>query len=395
MVGKSVKTKVVGISTSTETYKCGLKIASFVKKLYPEVIIVMGGCHVSFEYEDAFNSGYVDYVIRNEGEVTFKELLDYIYQGKGELYDIDGLCYVDAAGHVVKNKNRKYIENLDELPIPDRTFFEMEKYAYPASISTSRGCPGNCIFCAATALSGGRYRIRSASNIIKEIKYLKELGYSHVQIVDDTMTADVERLVQFIDLMIKENLQMSWYCESRADIMTKELLQKMKEAGCCAIQFGVEAGSQEMLDCLRKNVTMEQIRNVFKWAHELDLVASSCLIIGQPYDTKQTINETMSFAKELKTLGASIVFSVSTPYPGTYMYNNPDKLGLEILDFDTDNYTTQIPVYNSKYLTKDEIQSAYFDAVVSLSQTNMSEEEKSTMDAIKNILREETLGEEA
>lgn len=390
---KTVKTKVVGISTSTETYKCGVKIASFVKKMYPDIIVVMGGCHVSFEYEDALNTGYVDYVIRNEGELTFKELLDYLCKGVGDIEKIDGLCYVNEQGIIVRNKNRKYIENLDELPIPDRTFFDMDKYAYPGSISTSRGCPGNCIFCAATALSGGRYRIRSAKNIIKEFKYLKELGYNHVQIIDDTMTADVERLNEFLDLMVKENLEMTWYCESRADIMTKELLEKMKKAGCCAIQFGVEAGNQEMLDCLKKNITMEQIRNVFTWAHELEMVASSCLIIGQPYDTKETISDTMRFAMELQSLGANVVFSVSTPFPGTYMYNNPDKLGLEIIDYDTDNYTTQIPVYNSRYLTKDEIQCAYFDAVISLAKGDISEDARSTMQIIKNTLKDETLGD--
>lgn len=383
---------VVGISTSTETYNNGIKIARFIKKMYPEIAVVMGGYHVSFEYKDALDTGYVDYVIRNEGEITFKELLDFLCKKEGEIEEIDGICYIDNQGTIKKNKNRKYIDNLDELPIPDRSFFDMKKYG-SATISTSRGCPGNCIFCAATALSGGRYRVRSANSIVQEFKYLSDLGYRHIQIIDDTMTADIDRLNEFLDLMIQEQLDISWNCESRVDIMTKDLLYKMKQAGCNGVQFGVEAGNQEMLDCLKKNITMEQIHNVFIWAKELEILAASCLIIGQPYDTKKTIEDSVRLALELQSLGASIVFSVSTPYPGTYMYNNPEKLGIEIVDHDTDNYTTQIPVYDSKNMTKDEIQSAYFDAFVALSMNRKDDNTREKLSKVKQMLIEEVVGE--
>lgn len=383
--------KIVGISTTTETYKCGLKIAAFIKKRFPTITILMGGCHVTFEYNDALNTGFVDYVIRNEGEITTKELLDYLLKGIGDVKNINGICYRTTSGKIIRNKNREYITDLDSLPIPDRSFFDVVSYTFPASISTSRGCPGNCIFCAATALSGGCYRTRSAKNIVDEFIYLKDLGFKHVNIIDDTMTANIDRLDEFLNIMINQNIKMNWNCESRVDIMTKSLLQKMKEAGCVSIQFGVEAGSQEMLDCLKKNVTMEQIRNVFTWSKELGITTATCLIIGQPYDTKDTLKETVSFALELQELGARVVFSVSTPYPGTFMYNNPDKLGLKILDTDFDNYTTQIPVYDSMYLTKEEIRTAFFDAFVALGKSSMNENTRSVLQQVRKELKHEIL----
>ncbi len=383
--------KTVGISTTTETYNCGLKIATFIKKNFPDIPILMGGCHVTFEYNNALNSGVVDYVIRNEGEITTRELLDYLLKGIGKIENIDGICYKNSAGKIIKNKNRKYIADLDSLPIPDRSFFDLKSYTFPASISTSRGCPGNCIFCAATALSGGCYRIRSAQNIVDEFIYLRNLGFKHVNIIDDTMTANIERLDEFLNIMIDQKIDMTWNCESRVDIMTKSLLQKMKEAGCISIQFGVEAGSQEMLDCLKKNVTMDQIRNVFTWAQELEITTATCLIIGQPFDTKDTIKKTVSFALELQKLGARVVFSVSTPYPGTFMYNNPDKLGLKILDTDFDNYTTQIPVYDSMHLSKEEIRTAFFDAFVALGKGFMHENTRSMLQRVRKELKNEII----
>lgn len=383
---------VVGISATTETYHCGVRIASYIKKRYPQIIVVMGGCHVTFQYEEALKTGYIDYIIRNEGELTFKFLLDYLVHGAGQIKDIDGICYMSPNGDVVCNKRRAFIKDLDTLPIPDRSFFDMDAYTFPASISTSRGCPGNCIFCAATALSGGCYRIRSAKSIIDEFAYLKGLGYRHVQIIDDTMTADLDRLHEFLENMINQKIQVSWNCESRVDIMTKELLEKMKQAGCISIQFGVEAGSQKMLDCLRKHVTMEQIRNVFTWCMELGITTATCLIIGQPYDTKETILNTVAFAQELQKLGARVVFSVSTPYPGTYMYNYPDKLGLRIVDFDLDHYTTQIPVYDTEHLSLEEIRSAFFDAFVSLGKASMNIETRNMLQRVRKNLKAEIVG---
>ncbi len=360
--------RVIGISTTTETYKNGLRLAEIIKSADRNIYVVMGGYHVTFEYEDALLSGAVDFVVRGEGEMTFLDLCRYIIHGEGKLESIDGISYFKE-DTVISNADRKFICDLDKLPFPDRSLYDLKSYSVPCSISTSRGCPGRCIFCAASGLSGGKYRIRSAKNVVEEFEYLKGLGFDRVQIIDDTMTANLRRLDEFITIMLDRNLDMLWACESRVDVVSKPLLQRMYAAGCRSLQFGVEAGSQEMLDCLKKHITLEQIRNVFHWCHEIGIHASSCLIIGQPYDTPETIQQTVQIGLELQQLGAQIVFSISTPYPGTYMYNNTAELGLEIIDFDTDNYTTQKAVYNTKNLSAIEIQNYFFDACISVGRT--------------------------
>ena len=118
------------------------------------------------------------------------------------------------------------IENLDILPIPDRSLIDnLNDYAVPATISSSRGCPGKCVFCAAGVLSGGRYRLRSSINIVREFEYLRSLGFDTISVIDDTMTADLNRMDRILNDLIKCSLGVSWYCESRVDAVTKPILE--------------------------------------------------------------------------------------------------------------------------------------------------------------------------
>lgn len=377
------KPALIGISTTTETFKNGIRLAEYIKKSAPNTIVVMGGCHVTFEYESALTSGVIDYIIRGEGEITFEKLCDSILQDQGSIEEINGLSYIHD-NKIVSNPDRAFISDLDLLPFPDRELLDIDKYSHPGSISTSRGCPGRCIFCAATALSGGRYRMRSAENVVEEMIYLKGLGFNHIQFIDDTLTADIRRLKKILRIIEEKELIISWAAESRVDVIDKDLLLKMSKAGCKSLQFGVEAGNQKMLDSLKKNITIQQIRNVFKWCKEVGIAPASCLIIGQPFDTKESINDTINIGLELQALGARIVFSISTPYPGTFMYNNADKLGIKIINSDTDCYTTQTPVYNSKYLSATEIQNYFYDACILLAKKNGNNKMKDKYNELYN-----------
>ncbi|WP_234123010.1 B12-binding domain-containing radical SAM protein [Clostridium hydrogenum] len=363
---ESKRPKMIGLSCTTETYLSAVQIASIVKSKYPDIIIVFGGPHVSFEYEAALSTGVVDFVICNEGEISLKELCDYCIRKERRLEDLKGIVY-KKDGKTICAPSQPLICDLDEIPFPDRKLFDkLESYAHPATCSTSRGCPGKCIFCAASALSGGKYRLRSAKNVVQEFAYLKSLGFNHVEIIDDTMTASVKRLNEFLDELISQDLGMTWYCESRVDVMTKELLTKMKKAGLNNIQFGVEAGSQKMLDSLKKNITMEQIRNVFNWCNELRIMSSTNMIIGQPYDTPETINDTLNIAEEVASLGASVNFTVCTPFPGTALWEHKEDYNIKILDNDLNHYSTFCAVYDSKYMKAKEIQNAYYKSTVDL-----------------------------
>lgn len=150
---------------------------------------------------------------------------------------------------------------------------------------TSRGCPGKCIFCAATALSGGAYRTRSVESIIYELEYLSYLEIKEVFFADDTFTADVERLNNLMERIIKTGTKYSWYCESRVDAINEESIKMMKLAGCKAIQFGIETGSDSMLNKVGKEINLKKIHKACEIATKYGIKLSCSFIIGLPNET--------------------------------------------------------------------------------------------------------------
>lgn len=380
------KPEVIGISTTTDTFNNGLLLAQQIKQLKKDTKVFLGGYHVTFAWRKALESNHVDFVVRGEGEKTVLRVCNAFIRGQEELCDIAGISYRKGE-QILSNPDVTFISNLDELPFPDRRLFDLDAYAHKGNCSTSRGCPGKCIFCAASGLSGGKYRMRSVKSIVEEFKYLKSLGVKHIDIVDDTMTASIKRLREFMLLLKEENLGITWYCESRVDVMSKEILQEMRDAGLRFIQFGVEAGSQKMLDCLRKNIKIEQIKNVFLWCRELGIETSTCLIIGQPYDTKDSIMDTIEMGKYIKRLGAHVMFTVSTPFPGTYMWDHADELKIYIENENMDHYSTFEPVYSTPELSSCEIRNLYFDAVTMVRKVKAVDDKKTT-DATNLIRRD-------
>ena len=366
LLGNDVK--IVGLSCTTETYKTAMRLAEMVKELRSETIVVVGGPHVSFEYASALRHDSIDYVVPNEGELAFKKLCDFAIRGIGEKESLRGIAYAEA-GDIRKAPPMPFIEDLDSLPIPDRKLFgDLNRYALAATVSTSRGCPGQCVFCSAGVLSGGKYRLRSAKNVIEEFAYLKSLGHNHIYVVDDTMTADLSRLDSFLEGLISSELGVTWYCESRIDAVSKPMLDKMKKAGATSLQFGVEAGTQGTLDCIKKNIALGQVYDVFDWCRDLGISAMTNMIVGLPGDSMSSLNETMKLAKELTDKGSAVTFSVCTPFPGTPLWESPEKFGAEIVCDDLDFYTTSCPVMRTEHLTVQEIRNEYCRAVFEIGQ---------------------------
>ena len=362
---KSSKPKLVGLSCTTETYLVAIRLSYIIKSLFGDCIVIIGGPHVSFEYESALSNKSIDYVVINEGENSLKNLCGYCIRGIGNKKELKGIAFREN-GDIVCTEPESFILNLDLLPIPDRSIFEnLSIYPIPTTILSSRGCPGKCIFCAAGALSGGRYRFRSAESILEEVEYLKSLGFDRVSFIDDTMTANLSRLNQFLDNLTERGIKISWYCESRVDNISRDVLHKMKAAGLTNIQFGVESGSQGVLDSIKKNISLQQIHDAFRWCKELGILASTNMIIGQPADDESTIQDTLRVASEIASLGGAISFSICTPFPGTPIWQNPKEYGLEIVNHDLDRYNLFCPVFNTKKLTATEIRNAYFRAVTS------------------------------
>ena len=254
------KPSLVALSAYTENISDIFKIARKIKRRFKDIKIACGGAHPTLLFKECIENKNIDFVIRREGESTFIELMEAIVSDEKtiKLRDVNGLVYKNN-GEIIVNKVRGDMLDLDLLPILNRESMGIEKYNDTVNIYTSKGCPARCIYCSATAISGAKYRMRSARNVFMEIVLLKKLlkdKLRMIYMVDDTFTVNKERVLEFVKLMKEYNLDIEWQCESRVDSMDQELASKMSEANCTAIQFGIESGSQKTLDNIRKNIDL-------------------------------------------------------------------------------------------------------------------------------------------
>jgi len=303
---------IVGISVTTAKYGSALNISHLVKIFDPKIPVVWGGVHPTILPEETIKNKDVDIVVRGEGEYTFLDLIENI----DNLNDVLGITYKEN-DKIIHNPNRPLIQNLDELPFPARHLL-LEKENYPpeafGNIFASRGCPYNCIFCASHKVWTRKVRYRSPENVVDEIKYIqKTFKTHHFRFEDDSFTINKKWVYEICNLLIKEKLNIQWTTETRADIVTDDLIKKMKLAGCKNITIGVESGNEKILKKIKKGITIEQIKNANKILKQNGVGLSAFFMIGFPWETKREINNTISLMKELDPSIA--VFSVATPYP--------------------------------------------------------------------------------
>src|SRR4030065_2460306 len=240
---------VVGMTSTTLTYKSALENARIAKEELPECTAVLGGCHATFWDENALNEcPSLDIIVRREGEITFIELLKKL-ENKTSLNDVKGITFRKSDGGIARNEDRPFIENLDELPFPAhhllplKSFHVVGKTIFP--LTTSRGCVYWCDFCTAVRMFGRKYRMRSPKNVVDELEHIHNAyGADQFTFYDDAFTVSQLRTAEICKEIRNRKLKIKWDCETRVDMVTKDLLLKMREAGCIAVWFGVESGSQ-------------------------------------------------------------------------------------------------------------------------------------------------------
>ncbi|MQY61806.1 radical SAM protein, partial [archaeon] len=256
-----------------------------------------------------------------------------------------------------KNLDRPYIENLDELPYPAVHLFPLEQFNKYGNIifpvMTSRGCVFWCDFCTAVRMFGKKYRMRSPKKVVNELEYLyKKYGEKQYTFYDDAFTVNQARTEEICNEILRRGLKIKWDCETRVDMVSKDLLLKMREAGCIAIWFGVEAGSQKIRDAMGKGISTQQTLNAFKWAREAGLIAVASIILGFPGETKETAWESVKLLERINP--DEIGIYIATPYPGTPMYDYVTKMGwLKIHDFN--KYDTATPTFESPTMSMKEL----------------------------------------
>lgn len=353
---------ILGISTHTETYLSGLECARAAKEIRPDLPVVFGGPHATVMHEEVIREDCVDYVVRAEGELTMIELADFLIKGIGDPADIKGITY-KRDGVVTSTPARPFIEDPDMLPFPDRGLLPLECYTFPGNVLTSRGgCPFNCDFCAVNSIWKGRRRFRRAERVIEEVRsVMTEFRLPGVAFADDTFTLNRAHTLRLCELLKREALEgngVSWTCSTRADLVDRELLEEMVAAGCYGIQYGVEAGSQEILNLIGKGITLEQVRQAVRDSKELGVQDVLCsFMFPHPADTVETVRAQKGFMKELSDLGARISMSYTTPYPGTLYYENAKELGISVLSSSWDDFNAKHVNFTTKCLSQDELTS--------------------------------------
>jgi radical SAM superfamily enzyme YgiQ (UPF0313 family) len=362
---------VIGITCLTLLMPKVFDICNKIKEnsKVPRTIIV-GGPHVTFKDKETLSEcAAIDIVARGEGEETLKELM-----ANRPIRDIAGISYRDSSGNIISNKDRDLIRNLDDLSFPARELFPLEKYNLGpifnrgihgkqlASMITSRGCVAKCSFCSSSSF-WKRYRMRSVSNVINEIEHLiREYGVKQIIFVDDSLTASKKRITEFCELLKEKRIKIIWVCYSRADTLTDEIIKKMKEAGCYGVQLGIESGSQRILDTVNKRLKLSTIENTMKALRKANIKILCFFMIGLPGDDFQSTYETIEFSKKIKP--DLVEFNVTTPFPGTKLYEDSLNKGFISEGYIWGNMSLHKGTnYHNENLRSDDIQRLYNKAI--------------------------------
>ena len=329
---------IVGVTSVSMNYPVASDILKYCKSVDEEITTVIGGPHVTFcPVETLDEAPWIDIVVRREGERT---MLD-IASGK-KLEDIDGIAF--RSDGIKLTPERSLIEDLDGLPVPARHLFPLSKYHalnVHASVISGRGCPFACIFCVGSKMGGRRARYRDPKLIVDEIEQALAQGFKEVNFEDDLLTLNHRHVHAICDEIQARGLTFDWSAFSRVDTVNPELLRRMKEAGCTWLLYGVESGNQQVLDTIKKKITLDKVREAVRMAKEAGIDILASFIFGLPGETRDTIKESVQFGLEL---GTSYGFHVLSPFPGTEVREKAEEFGIEILSNDWTKYDCNRPV---------------------------------------------------
>jgi len=336
----SFRPQMAGLTAVTMTFDKAIGVIKDIKDIDPKILTVMGGPHISFCARETLGCyPELDVAVIGEGEQTAVELCRAVDNG-GALDNVSGIVYRRGTD-INSNPTREPIENLDELPLPDRALLPLGRYRalnMPISMTTSRGCPFKCIFCVGRKMVGARVRYRSPEKVVDEMQYLSTLNFNQINIADDLFTANKNHCLGVCNEIIKRDLKLTWTSFARVDTVSDDVLSKMKAAGCNAVSFGIESANPQILKTIKKGITLEQVEAAVAMCNRAGVTPFASFILGLPGETLQTIKETLDFGNKMKRLGLAFGFHLLAPFPGTEVREQSDHYGIRILSDDWSRY---------------------------------------------------------
>jgi anaerobic magnesium-protoporphyrin IX monomethyl ester cyclase len=344
----------VGATSVTLNFYGAADIVRTAKRHNPDIVAMMGGPHVSFDAENTLTAyPEIDLIVRGEGEQTIAELTPRLKDPKAWA-GIKGITFRQN-GRLVATPQREFIDNLDTLPLPARHLLPLSRYqalGYPVSIITSRGCPYSCIFCQGRRMVGKKVRKRSAARIVDEIEQILSYGINRINVADDLFASDKAKVMEVCGEIRKRGLSFTWSAFARVNTVDRETLQIMKDTGCDSVSFGVESGNPEMLKRIRKNITLDQVRQAVRLCNEVGMLAHTSFVVGLPGESMETLEETKRFAG---SLGSLYGYHFLAPFPGTTVREEVDRYDLEILTHDWSRYDANSAIVRTSALSPEQI----------------------------------------
>ncbi|MBU0729474.1 MAG: radical SAM protein [Proteobacteria bacterium] len=322
-------------------------------------VIIVGGPHATYFHKEVIEEcAAIDVVIRHEFDTKIAAVVSNLV----DLSEVKGITF-RRGSEVVDNGDGEVCQKLDEIPFPDRETVPWHWYVEAwftrqpfMNMMTSRGCPFHCAFCLwPQAMYGHKQRFRSIDNVMAEIHHLVDsYGLKEINIDDGTFTTNKKRVIEFCQRLRKEKIDIIWTCNGRVDTLDDEMLAEMKASGCRMIRLGVESGSQEVLDKIKKGLTLKQIEEGVAMVKKHGIQALGGFMFGFPYDTRETVEQTIAFAKKLSP--DQVQFSINMSYPGTSLYEYAKENDLILAKSFNEFDMTHGPVVKTMDMDREELQ---------------------------------------
>ena len=330
---RKTKPRAVGIAYLTPLKNVVDRVAALVKAIDPDIRTILGSSHATFCPDEVLLDPNVDFVIGGEGEVPLAALMTELQRDRPRFDLVPALTYRDQ-GQVRHNAPPPPIADLDSLPFPARDLVLNGDYAAYRDhyLSSARGCPYTCTFCADRRLWGGQVRRRSVASVITELTELKaKYNVNVADFSDGTFTYDRRYLRQFCLAMARQQLGIAWRCTARYDNVDEESLKLMKQAGCTGLYFGLESGSERLLKIMDKRITVAQVLRASEMVYASGMLSATSVLFGLPDETAQDMKETLRLMRQLKTH----LFDVNSyaPLAGTPLWDTMSEAERQAIDW--------------------------------------------------------------